>query len=170
MRKLVQIVSFLLCLGVGRAGVIQLVFDSSTMVAFPGQTITFTGTVFNSDSSNAYDLNSCNVNFVGPLTTDCTQSFLVFAPFSLDPLQTYPATPPGFPILTVSVDPAYAGPWGPQSGSFDVVGGTDTSTFNVIGTAEFTVNVAPEPSTWLTAVGLGLLLVRRRWCLTHPRR
>jgi hypothetical protein len=142
---------------------IVITLDSSTLSGLPGDTLTFTGTVQNLDSA-IVDLNDCQVNLSGQFVTDCVSSFLTFAPYTLDPL----ATSFDFAMFTISVNLPYTDLPGLQSGSFDVLGGTegvggyDPSTQNLLGTADFSVNVVPEPGTasLLGLEGLFLLVTR----------
>ena len=145
---------------------VVITLDSPTLSGLPGDTLTFTGTLQNLDSA-IVDLNECQVNLSGQFVTDCVASFLIFAPYTLDPL----ATSFDFPMFTISVNLPYTDLAGPQSGSFDVlggvegVGGYDSTTQNLLGTADCSVNVVPEPggtASLLGLVGLALLITRFR--------
>ena len=140
-----------------------ITLNSPTLSGLPGDTLTFTGTIQNLDSA-IVDLNKCQLNLSGQFVADCVLSFLTFAPYTLDPL----ATSFDFAMFTISVNLPYTDLPGLQSGSFDVlggvegVGGYDSTTQNLLGTADFSVNVVPEPGTasLLGLAGLFLLVTR----------
>jgi hypothetical protein len=145
--------------GAALAGDVQVDLDFGTGLIFPGQAITFTGTVSNLDSSIVF-LNGCDVNLTGlSVEGDCSL-FLTFAPLSLDPLETGLSS---FSMFTITADVPYLDSLGVQSGSFDVLGGADSSSQDLLGTVNFSVDVeAPEPSSALLllagCVVLALLL------------
>jgi hypothetical protein len=132
--------------------------DDSTLNALRGETVTYSGVLTNLSASVVY-LNGCQINIAGSFTHDCSASFLVFAPLTLAPQEVYA---PSFNMFTVTVDLGYPDPNGPVSGTFDVLGGLDDLTFDVIGSAPFTVNVVPEPGTWLLALAGGVTVALQR--------
>lgn len=145
---------------------ILVILDRSTLDAMPGDVLTFTGTLQNLDSS-IVDLNLCQINMTGQFVTDCSSPFLTNAPLTLNPLDTSA----DFIMFTITVNLPYTDALGPQSGSFDVLGGVegpggyDPTTQNLLGTADFSVNVVPEPGTaglWLLAGAVMLAMSRRR--------
>lgn len=162
-RNLLPLTAMLVLIGAAPAWAdIAITLDSPTLSGLPGDTLTFTGTIQNLDSA-IVDLNECQVNLSGQFVTDCA-SFLTFAPYTLDPL----ATSFDFPMFTISVNLPYTDFPGLQSGSFDVlggvegVGGYDSTTQNLLGTADFSVTVVPEPGTasLLGLYGLSLVVTR----------
>jgi hypothetical protein len=146
--------------GAALASDIQIGLDLINGLMSPGDTITFTGTVSNLDTSLLY-LNSCSVNLTGlSVSGDCSL-FLTSppAPISLDPLQT---GIPSFQMFTVTADLSYLDSLGVQSGSFDVLGGADPSDQNLLGSAAFSVDVeTPEPSSALLLLSGVMVLVLR---------
>lgn len=137
-----------------------VVLDFPSLIAYPGQTVTFTGYLVNNDNQIQY-LNSCQVNMAGQFSTDCSASFLVEAPYTLDPL----GTSYDFDMFTVTVNNPYTDAFGPQNGTFDVLGGPGgVSDNNVLGSASFTVDAeVPEPAVGsLLALGLAALAAWKR--------
>jgi len=154
----IPIAALLSAPGAVQADDILVSLDASSSLISPGQTITFTGTVSNLDSSIVY-LNDCDVNLSGlSLEEDCSP-FLTFAPLSLDPLET---GIPSFSMFTITADLPYLDSLGVQSGSFDVLGGADPSGLNVLGSAAFSVDVeTPEPSSVLLLLTACMVLALR---------
>jgi hypothetical protein len=76
-------------------------------------------------------------------------------------------------LFSVTLNMPYVGSWGPQMGTYDVLGvvegpaGYDGATQNLLGESVFTVNVVPEPrSTWpLLIAGCGTWIGWRRRCI-----
>ena len=166
-RNLLLLTAMLVLIGAAPAWAdipdIVIALDSSTLSGLPGDTLTFSGTVRNLDST-IVDLNVCQVNLSGQFVTDCVLSFITSAPYRLDP----GATSFDFAMFTISVNLPYTDLPGLQSGSFDVLGGAegdngyDSSTQNLLGTADFSVTVVPEPGTpsLLGLYGLSLVVTR----------
>jgi hypothetical protein len=144
-------------------------FDSPTLTAGPGDTITFSGIIVNNDSF-AIDLNGIDISLNGMFTTDNTPFFL--GPFSID-------APPGttqtidFDLFSVTVNDPYTDPFGIQTGIVTILGNVETNgtpnmaIFNSLGSATFNVDVTtPEPSSFammLTSLaGVTLISWRRR--------
>jgi hypothetical protein len=134
-------------------------FTSSLLTATGGQTVTFSATLTNTLGTTLF-LNGDNTSIAGPLTLDDTKFFLN-TPASLSAGQSITV-----PILDVIVPKG--APSGLYPGSFTVLGGPTDRDFTNIGSANFAVNVVPEPGTvGLLASGALLLLGLRR---AHPRR
>jgi hypothetical protein len=141
-----------------RAGLL-VTLDVSSMTASPGDTVTFSGSLVNEENTEL-NLNSCAINLTGiSITGDCTL-FLTNAPFTISALDTISS----FQMFTITANLPYLDLPGIQNGSFDVLGGLTGSDLNVLGTANFTVDVqTPEPATfWLFAIpALALFFVKR---------
>jgi hypothetical protein len=138
------------------AASVQIDLDFSTATIYPGESVTFSGTVSNLESTTIF-LNGCNVNLAGVSVSGGCIEFLLNAPLTLDPLQS---GIPSFFLFTVSADLPYLGTFGTQSGSFDVLGGEGSSDLNLLGSANFSVEVAsPEPSSMLLALSAGIVLM-----------
>jgi hypothetical protein len=151
--------------GAALAGIL-IDLDFTAANAAPGQTITFSGTLENLDDVFPVFLNGCTVNVTGSsVVGNCDDYFLFNAPFSLNPSEFVPS----FAMFTFTATAPYLDAFGPQSGSFDVLGGPGASDMEILGTANFSVNVTaeavPEPATGLlgAAVCLVLMAARRRY-------
>jgi hypothetical protein len=139
----------------GRAESVQILLDSPTLTAGPGDTVTFSGILVN-DTAFVIDLNSIDITLNGMFTVDETPFFL--GPFSID-------APPGvtqtddFQLFSVSVDTPYTDLPGIQTGTVTILGNVETdgtpdmSVLDPLGSATFNVDVtnsasAPEPATF----------------------
>jgi hypothetical protein len=140
----------------------QLLFtlDNPVQAGLPGQTLTFSGTLTNSGTSEIF-LNGDNFSLGGTgLTLDDTP-FVDGAPFSLAANESFSGS-----LFTVAIDSS--APF-PQSGAgtFSIVGGVDDTAQDILASAPFQIGVtAPEPGALgLSMAGvavLGILTARRR--------
>jgi hypothetical protein len=132
----------------------------SPMSGLPGDVVTFSGTVTNTDSFNDEYINSDSFSADPGLTLD-DSLFLANAPWFLTP----GATSSVFDFFTITISPSLAP--GTYTGLFWPLGGADGGSGegnNVLGTGAFTVNVlgTPEPSTIALFLGGAALLIARR--------
>jgi hypothetical protein len=153
---------------IARAGTLSLVFDSTPIIAAPGDTITFSGTATNL-ANLVVDLNSCAVFLPGQFTTDNCAMF--FGPTGA-PLTLSAAGDPGdsahFDMFVVNVNSPFAAPFGLQPpGTFTIIGALEDPAGILPDTnlaqANFQVDVVPEPGTaTLLALALPIAFVLRR--------
>jgi hypothetical protein len=126
---------------------------SANQSGLPGDMLSFAATVSapSSNSGTIY-LNSDNINLSAPGASIDDSGFLFTFPFSLDPGDSFTGE-----LFTVTLPSDL--PPGLYSGFFEILGGSNSSTLNTIGTVNFTVDQpVPEPSSWLLlATGLAFL-------------
>jgi hypothetical protein len=140
------------------ADTINIVLTSPVQNAQPGSPVTFEATISApSTNTGTIYLNGDNYTLGGLFTVDDTD-FLNF-PFSLDPGASTTAD-----LFTVTLLPGV--PTGSYSGFFSILGGSDPFVLDTIGTANFNVQVTPEPQTVALLgtglLGLAVILMRRR--------
>src|SRR5439155_1801437 len=121
------------------AGPITIDFASSLINGQRGQTVTFSANLTNTTGATVF-LNSDSLNIAAPLTGDDTKFFL-FSPLSLGP----GASSGSFQIFDIAIPPS--APFGLYSGRFDILGGASPAALDPVGSANFAVNVVPEPAT-----------------------
>lgn len=131
-----------------RADSVSVSLTQTSQTVTPGSTITFDATITNLSSTDAVYLNGdSSVTSSTLLTVDDTP-FLFNFPLSLGPSE---ASGP-FSLFSVFIDPST--PIGTYDfDSFSILGGLDSSSFDTLGTAEFSITVAnstvtPEPGTF----------------------
>ena len=132
------------------ADTITLSLSNPVQSAAPGSTVTFDATV-SASSTNAAPifLNGDSFTIDGPLTLDDSDFFSF--PLSLNPGDSFTGA---LFTVTLPADLAY----GDYTGSFEILGGADGSTFGNLAATGFQIAPTPEPSTMLlSATGLGLL-------------
>jgi hypothetical protein len=134
-------------------GPLTLTFTSSLLNASRGQTVTFSATLMNTGATALF-LNEDSANITAPLTLDDTKFFLN-TPLFLTANQSVTA-----PILDVTVP--LSAPFGTYPGSFTVLGGSTANDIMNIGSANFAVNVVPEPGTIGLFLGGALFLIKLR--------
>jgi hypothetical protein len=153
--------AFLLMLGpAARADGVEVTV--STISGTAGSTVEAIGTITN-DTDETVDLNGDSFSVTVPTLALDDTDFFINAPLSLDPgMSSGP-----FDIFAIQISPTAApGTVGPNI--FQVLGGPDGNTFDVLGTATFNVDVegaptVPEPSgALLLLCGIAALALMRR--------
>jgi hypothetical protein len=139
-----------------RADTIDIVFDRPLQTGSPGDTLQFFGTLTNASSDTVF-LNSDGFSLAGLPIIDM---------FGNTPLSLDPGTNSGdIELFDVAIPNAF--PASSNDGTYTLEGGAPGE-FNIIGTADFTVNVAgvstvPEPSYRLFLIlGIALLMATRK--------
>lgn len=140
---------------------LTVTFETANQVASPGAVVTFRANAVNTTSDDL-NLNSNSSTIDAPLMLDDTlflsNWFVVLAMSSFDP-----APQPLFEIKVPVSTPA-----GLYKGVFTILGGPDLSDQNVLGQAEFSVQVdgvvvVPEPASaaMVAMAGCALIAMRR---------
>jgi hypothetical protein len=145
---------FLLMLFLSVAGFLQagkavwadttLVFSSPDQSG-PGPTFTFVATVTNTGDSTVF-LNGANFTGDFPPLTEDDSGFVDGFPLSLDPVSLYPGnTFTG--ELFIATAPNYG--LGPNiyTGTFEILGGSDSGSGDDVASADFSITVTPEESS-----------------------
>jgi hypothetical protein len=141
-----------------KADLLTIVLDSPTLSGSPGGVLEFSGTLTNTASSNLY-LNADNFNLAGFEPSAINDSpFFTNAPLFLGGPDGSTGDI-GLFNITIPV-PFVTGNYG---GALQVLGGVDVNAQDVVGSADFTVQVqqpavVPEPASFVT-LSLALLLL-----------
>jgi PEP-CTERM motif-containing protein len=143
-----------------KADSLSIVLDEAYQSGLPGDVIAFDATVTNTSSATE-NLNGDNFSVD---STDLTVDDSPFDDTSVWPLTLGAGDSVSGLLFYVDIDPDAA--LGLDTGTFEILGGHySTNEQFVIGSADFNVNVTPEPSSlWLLLsgmVGLGATLRRR---------
>jgi hypothetical protein len=148
----------LFCLVAPGFGQLQVLLDDPNQWGAPGDTLTFTGSLSNVDIEPDF-LNGASLTLDDPGLLGDTTFFNVFAPLSLDP----GVSSGSIPLFTIAIDPFTVAP-GLYQGEFDVTGGPGQSDSSLLGTADFTITVTPEPhsTALILCAGLTILAAVRR--------
>lgn len=159
---LFSLLAAMLSLSPGEAAV-TLVFDNPNQTGTPGQTLRFTGTIFNSGASDVWaNSNSINLASITPTA------------FTLVDLFSFPIIPPGqdtgsIDLFEYTITDPFPDPFDTYFGSYTLLGGIDIDSSEILTNADFSITVAPasagvpEPSTFLLVVaGLGAWATVRR--------
>jgi len=138
---------FLLAGTAAKADTLTLSLASPYQIG-PGPLFTFVGTISYTDTDAVNDadateyLTGDTVLVDAPATYD-DSSFNLYAPLSMNQGDTWTGV-----LFTVSTPPYGAGP-NFYSGSFTILGGSDPSDDNPLATADFDIQLTPEPSSLL---------------------
>jgi hypothetical protein len=138
------------------ASTLTLTLVNSTIATTAGNTVTFQATAVNPSGSTTF-LNADSITIVPPgLATD-DSAFLNLWPLSLGAGESFGPSD----LFSVTIpNPTVAGVY---NGVFEILGGDAPTDSNIIGSANFSVNVGvPEsPSATLAMLGIGLLVAVR---------
>ena len=135
------------------AAPLTITFSSALLNTTPGQPVTFSATITNTTASSIF-LNSDAVNIGAPLSINDIDFFLNF-PASLAASQS--VTAPVFDVIVPIATPLALYP-----GHFDILGGATPNDLTTEGSADFAVNVSPEPSSAvLLSLGALLIIIRK---------
>jgi len=164
---LVAVLISVLLSSAAKADTIDITLTASSLSGQAGDAITFYATLTNTSATDTIFLNGDSSGTSSTFLTVDDTPFLTNAPFFLDPGDV--SGP--YALFNVLIDPTT--PDGTYDlNSFSILGGLDGSSFDVVGTAEFSVTVgpavaAPEPDMLpMLLVGLlsiGLLMRFRRF-------
>ncbi len=151
--------SILLASALAKADSYTLTLSSSFQTGELGNLLEFDATFTNNTASDVY-LNADSFNVDSPLTLDDSPYFNNF------PLLLTPTGDPGdtYTGELFAVKIPNGTPLGLYTGNFDILGGDPSDYTDVIGFANFDVEVTPEPPTWeLMALALMGLLGMKTW-------
>ena len=152
-------VTFMLAGAAAKADTLTLTLFSPYQNSGAGNALTFDATVTNNSSETVY-LNGDSPSVAQPLTVDDSPYNNNF-PLTL-------AAGNSFTGELFDLDIPNGTPLGLYTGAFEITGGFGSSDQNVLGAANFNVNVTPEPPSFvLLATGLmcglaGIQMHRRR--------
>src|ERR1017187_6333736 len=138
------LVAFGLFLATAFADILTVSLDTTSLVGAPGTAVTFSGTILNASGVEVF-LNGAGGNLSSPeLTLDLTP-FFTLTPLSLLDGGSYSGD-----IFAVAIS-GVALP-GDYFGTFTILGGVDSQTFDPVGSVDFQVTVSdtttvPEPSS-----------------------
>lgn len=144
-----------------------LTLDQPQVVALPGDMLTFTGNLTNTNGFETF-LNGAGFSQIDTGLTGDETPFFSNTPLSLMPGESLPSA---VTLFTVTLDNGLQA--GQYSGTFQVLGGPDAMTFNPLTTADFQITIAPvaappsvpEPGSVafaLSLAGAGGVLARHR--------
>jgi hypothetical protein len=149
------------------ADTIGLGLNAPVQSGTAGSTVSFVATVSAPDTNGGtVFLNGDSFDVSSPLTLDDSRFFNDF-PLSLDPAESFSGT-----LFSIALPSNLAA--GLYTGSFEILGGTDSAALDTLGSVDFQLNVAPKASTvpepeslMLLVAGLPgvALLVERKWRL-----
>ena len=147
------------------ADTLNFTLTSPVASAAPSGTVSFDATI-SAPLTNTGTLfligDSTTLSIPGATLDD--SPFLLNFPLSFNPGDTFTGE-----LFTLTLPASIA--QGVYTGFFEIQGGSDPSSQDILGTVSYSVVVTPEPSTWLllsTGVALGIItLTRRRTLLTN---
>jgi hypothetical protein len=161
--QIASIAMLLLAGSVARADII-ITLDAAAQTGSPGDTLIFSGTLFNSSSDTIF-LNGADLNLAGnSFTPDFSDPFIANVPVSLDPGQGTS----DIELFEVVLNDPFTDPFTSYDGDYALSGGADPSAQGLLTSADFTItaenrsSAVPEPSSLvLLATALAGFVVLR---------
>jgi hypothetical protein len=146
-----------------RADTVDIVFDHGSQTGSPGDTLQFFATLSNPSSDTVF-LNFYGINLSGLPQSSIVNDLTFF--FTNVPISLAPGANSGdIELFDIAIPNAF--PPSSNDGNYTLIGGGPNDQ-NIVGTANFTVNVAgvstvPEPSyKWFLILGIALLTATRK--------
>jgi hypothetical protein len=154
--------------GTARAGLLDIAFQDSTLAGGPGAVLQFFGTLDNTTGSDLF-LNADDFSLSGfDASTIDDSPWFANTPASgfLDPN----ASTGVIGLFNVPIPESLAE--GNYAGTFELLGGATSDDQTIIGSADFTVQVTPEPSPGilLFTASLALALIKTGLCRSQFHR
>jgi hypothetical protein len=134
-----------------KAGPLSLTITQAYQTGSVGELLTFDATLTDTAATGTIYLNSDSTTLSGPLLLDDTPFFNNF-PMFLNPGDSITAE-----LFTVFIQSG--APQGVYPGAFEILGGSPSDFTSVVASANFDVNVSPEPTSFLLLLA-GLLTIR----------
>ncbi len=164
MKIQIALITTLVLAGSNAAADIIITLDAAAQTGSPGDTLIFSGTLFNSSSDTIF-LNGADLNLAGnSFTPDFSDPFFANVPFSLDPGQ---ATS-DIELFEVLFNDPFTDPFVSYSGNYALSGGVDPNAQDLLTSVDFTItaengsSAVPEPSSLaLLAAALAVFVVLR---------
>lgn len=144
----------------GSLSTVVLTITNTPQTGSPGGQLVFNATVTN-NSAVTQNLNGDSFTLVSPFTKASfnDSAFLNIWPLSLAPTGQTGSTYSGA-LFTVTIP--NAAPTGTYQMSFNLLGGPGVNDQNLLSTANFQVNVVPEPATiGMMVLGVGAIALAR---------
>ena len=146
-----------------RADLVTVTFNPASLIGSPGDTLTVEGTLLATLTGSPYEQAGVSITGAGltlagfPVSASDLTDFILNSPLVM--LNGESAT---FDFFTLAIPGGL--PHGNYGGTFIVQGGIDGSAQDTLGTTDFSVQVVPEPGSWLLLISgmLGLAGISRR--------
>jgi hypothetical protein len=127
------------------ADVVTITFDQANQSANPGATLQFFGTITNNTPNTVY-LNSDDLTIGGPPDLASNDLFFANVPISLAPNGQLGASSGDIELFDVIVSNPLSNPLTTYPGTYDILGGSDPGSAEVLSSTNFSVTTAPEPA------------------------
>ena len=135
-----------------KADSVTITFVAPNQIAYPGETLQFFGTITNDTNTTLY-LNSDDPNLSDPSGVSFSLDDLFFSnvPISLAPEGQPGASSGVIELFDIVASSPLLDPVGTYPGTYTLFGGADggaDTAQNSLGSANFSVSITPEPSTF----------------------
>lgn len=162
-RSILVVAVFSLIFATPATAQLNFTLSSNVQEGIPGSTVTFSGTLMNTGSSDVF-LNGDGIYLSNTLMSGDDSPFFNNAPLSLSSGQSYTGA-----LFTVTISPSDVAP-DSGTGSFTIIGGADANAQLQLATQNFSVHVisAPVPgpgaltTTFLGGIPGVIFILRRQ--------